>query len=145
MSLSSKARFRAYGAAALALTAVSTACNKDKLLQVTDPDLLNVADYQTPAAANALRYGVISLFNSAFDGGGDAFTVITGNMSDELLSSDTFDTRLTINARKSDEINSDMEGSYRSVLISTLVRERCQPANRLACAANSLTHTTRDR
>lgn len=115
MSLSSKGRSRAYAAAALALTALSTACNKDKLLQVTDPDLLNVADYKTPAAANALRYGVISLFNSSFDGGGDAFTVITGNMSDELLSSDTFDTRLTINARKSDEINSDMESTYRSV------------------------------
>ena len=82
MSLSSKGRTRAYAAAALALTAVSTACNKDKLLQVNDPDLLNVADYNTPAAANALRYGAISTFNTAFDGSGDAFTVITGNMSD---------------------------------------------------------------
>jgi hypothetical protein len=115
MSLSSKGRARAYAGAALALTALSSACNKDKMLQVTDPDLLNIGDYNTPAGADPLRYGVMSLFTSAFDGGTDAFTVITGNMSDELLSSDTFDTRLTINARKSDEINSDMESTYRSV------------------------------
>lgn len=123
MSLSSKGRSRAYAAAALALTAISTACNKDKLLQVNDPDLLNVSDYTTPAAANSLRYGVISVFDGAFDGGGDAFTIITGNMSDELLSSDTFDTRLTINARKSDEINSDMEGSYRAVQKARTIAE----------------------
>lgn len=113
MSLSSKGRSRAYSIAALALTAVSAVgCNKDKLLQVSDPDVLNVADYQTPAGADPLRFGVIRNFATAFDGSTDSFVTMTGNMADELLASDTFDGRLTINARRSVEVNNEMEAVY---------------------------------
>src|SRR5439155_22683140 len=84
--------------------AVLAGCQRETLLDVTDPDVLNVQDYTTAAGAIPLRIGVIANFTSAFDGGTDAFTVITGNMADELLASDTFDDRLTINARKSLEI-----------------------------------------
>ena len=95
--------------------AVLAGCQRETLLDVTDPDVLNVQDYTTAAGAIPLRIGVIANFTSAFDGGTDAFTVITGNMADELLASDTFDDRLTINARKSLEINTNMEGTYRSM------------------------------
>ena len=115
MGFSSKARSRAYSIAALALAAAAAGCKKDQLLQVTDPDILNPADYTTPAGSTPLRVGVIANFTSAFDGGTDSFTTITGNLADELLASDTFDGRLTINARRSAETNSEMEAVYRAM------------------------------
>src|SRR3954471_21833099 len=115
MAFSSKARSRAYAVAALALAASAAGCKKDSLLQVTDPDILNVDAYSTPAGATPLRVGVIANFNTAFDGGTDSFVTITGNLADELLASDTFDGRLTINARKSDEVNTEMEAVYRAM------------------------------
>jgi hypothetical protein len=122
MSFSSKTRSRAYAAAAVALTAlVAVGCSKDKLLQVTDPDVLNTGDYTSPAGADPLRFGAIRTFTAAFDGGSsstgvsngtDAFVTMTGNMADEMLASDTFDGRLTINARRSNEVNTEMEAVY---------------------------------
>ena len=113
MSLSSKGRSRVYSIAALALTAVAAVgCNKDKLLTVNDPDVLNVSDYQTPAGADPLRFGAIRTFATAFDGGTDSYVTISGNLADEMLASDTFDGRLTINARRSVDVNLEMEAVY---------------------------------
>lgn len=95
--------------------AAGLGCSTEQLTANTDPDILNVEDYNTPAGATPLRIGVIGNFNSAFDGGQDSFVTMTGNMSDELIASDTFDGRLTINARKSVEINSEMESVYRAL------------------------------
>jgi hypothetical protein len=107
-------RSRAYALAALALAAAA-GCNKDAITQVTDPDIFNTADYDTPAGANPLRIGVIANFVTAFDGGTDSYVTMSGNLGDEMLASDTFDGRLTINARKSVEINSEMETVYRNM------------------------------
>ena len=115
MFLSSKTRTRIVAGAAFALAATAAGCKKDSLLQVTDPDILNTGDYSTPAGATPLRIGVIANFTSAFDGGTDSFVTATGNLADELLASDTFDGRLTINARKSVETNSEMESVYRAM------------------------------
>jgi hypothetical protein len=115
MSLSSKTRARFYAGAALVIAATAAGCKKDSLLDVTDPDILNTADYTTPAGATPLRIGVIANFTSAFDGSTDSFVTMTGNLADELLASDTFDGRLTINARKSVETNSEMESVYRAM------------------------------
>ena len=60
MSVFSKARSRAYAAAALAIGAAAVGCNKDAITQVTDPDIFNVADYNTPAGAKPLRIGAIA-------------------------------------------------------------------------------------
>jgi hypothetical protein len=113
--LFSAARARAGVIAALALVLSTTACQKDSLLQVTDPDILNPGDFTTPAGATPLRIGVIANFTSAFDGATDSYVTMSGNLADELLASDTFDGRLTINARRSAEINSEMEGVYRAM------------------------------
>jgi hypothetical protein len=102
--------------AAVAVAAGALAgCSRDKFVNVTDPDILNVGDYNTPAGAIPLRIGVIANFTQAFDGGTDSYTTMSGNLADELLASDTFDGRLTINARKSVENNSEMESVYRSM------------------------------
>jgi len=113
---SAAARARAGIVAGIALSvAAGVGCSTEELTANTDPDILNVDDYNTPAGATPLRIGVIGSFNSAFDGGQDSFVTMTGNMSDELIASDTFDGRLTINARKSVEINAEMEGIYRAL------------------------------
>ncbi|HEY4219321.1 MAG TPA: hypothetical protein VGM67_19390 [Gemmatimonadaceae bacterium] len=110
MSFSATVRSRAYIAAGFALTLGGlSACKNDSLLQVTDPDILNVSDYNTPAGADPLRLGVISNFQGAFDG---SFVIDTGNLTDEMLASDTFNERLGINARKSDPVEANGSGTY---------------------------------
>jgi hypothetical protein len=121
MSLSARARTRACLAAGLALTTgVVAGCKSDQLLSFNDPDVLNIGDYQTPDGAEPLRLGVISTFNGAFDGS-DGFVVLGGTMTDEMLASDTFDQRLTTNARKTDDQNASTNG-----LFSSLQRARTQ-------------------
>ncbi len=101
--------------AALSLGALG-ACKSSEILNVSSPDVLGVAAYSTPAGADALRYGVMGDFAYAYDGNTDAYTVISGNLADEIYTTDTFDDRLTINARKSLEVNANMESSYRNVM-----------------------------
>ena len=105
----------AFMAATLALVAAGVGCKKGELLQVTDPDIQNPGPFSTPAGATPLRVGVIADFVSAFDGGTDSYVTMSGNLADELLASDTFDGRLTINARKSVETNTEMEAVYRAM------------------------------
>jgi len=105
----------AISAAALAFAAVAVGCKQQELLQVTDPDIQNPGPFSTPTGATPLRVGVIADFVSAFDGGTDSYVTMSGNLADELLASDTFDGRLTINARKSVETNSEMEAVYRAM------------------------------
>jgi hypothetical protein len=115
MSFSPKAHARASVATVAALAAFAAGCKKDSLTQVTDPDILNPGAFSTPNGATPLRVGVIADFTTAFDGGTDSFVTMSGNLADELLASDTFDGRLTINARKSAETNSEMEAVYRNM------------------------------
>jgi hypothetical protein len=115
MSFSATARSRAYIAAGFALTLGGlSACKDNSLLQVTDPDILNVADYNTPAGADPLRLGVVANFQNAFDGG-EAFTIVTGNLADEMLASDTFNERMGVNARKSDPVEANASGTYNNL------------------------------
>ncbi|MGH9887505.1 MAG: tetratricopeptide repeat protein, partial [bacterium] len=116
MSFSAMARSRAWIVTGVALSvAAAVGCSTEQLTANTDPDILNIEDYNTPAGATPLRIGVIGNFTSAFDGGTDSFVTITGNLADEILASDTFDGRLTINARKSVEVNTEMEAVYRAL------------------------------
>jgi hypothetical protein len=102
------------GTAALALGALG-ACKSDKILNVSTPDVLAPEAFSTPAGADPIRFGVISDFVRAYDGNTDAYTVITGNLADELYATDTFDDRLTINSRRSIDINSSTETEYRYI------------------------------
>jgi hypothetical protein len=103
------------GTAALSL-GVLGACKSSEILNVSTPDVLGVGAYTTPAGVDPLRYGVVGDFAYAFDGNvADAFTVVTGTLADELYASDTFDDRLSINARRSIEVNTNMEAEYRNL------------------------------
>src|SRR3569833_38573 len=107
-------RSRAFSAAILAAgTLAIGACKTDRILNATAPDVLPIDAYNTPDGADPLRYGVISDFVRSFDGNIDAFTVISGTLADEIYASDTFDDRLSVNARRPVEINGIMESEYR--------------------------------
>jgi hypothetical protein len=102
------------GAAALTIIALA-ACNRDQILSVTNPDILNPAVFNTPTGTDPLRFGVISDFTVGYDGSTDSFTTMGGDMADELLASDTFNERLSVNARTPVEINSSTEAVYRAL------------------------------
>ncbi|MFN9255743.1 MAG: hypothetical protein ACK6DR_09220 [Gemmatimonas sp.] len=100
----------------VAAAAVTLAgCNLNSALDITDPDVLNVADYNSPAGANPVRLGVLQDFTQAFSGTQDGIVVMTGNMADEIYSTDTFDDRLFPNHRRTNEQLAAVVGAYRAL------------------------------
>ncbi len=102
-------------AAVMLATGFVSACSVDSVLDVTDPDVLNVSDFNSPAGANPLRFGVIGDFAVAFSGTQDGVIVMTGNMADEIYSTDTFDDRLLPNARRTNENLPSLDATYRNL------------------------------
>lgn len=97
------------------LGAISLGCSPDQILDVTDPDILNIQDYSTAVGANALRNGVISDFQAVYAGSIDGVIVSTGNLADEIRSTDTFEDRLSVSSRTVIENNPAMLTTYRSL------------------------------
>ena len=81
----------------LAVLALSS-CSTDTL-DITDPDIINVGDVQTASGVTAMRNGAVQDFNVVFSGTVDGFIVQTGNMADEIITTDTFFDRLLVNER----------------------------------------------
>jgi len=101
-------------AAVCAASVLASACSAD-VLEVVDPDVLNVGDYSTPAGAAPLKNGVLADFYNAFSGSIDGVVVVTGALSDEVRANDTFIDRMSVDARKVEEVNPNMETPYRGL------------------------------
>nr|MBA3466578.1 hypothetical protein [Gemmatimonadaceae bacterium] len=109
--------------AALALFAGAlplVSCNRDRILNIVDPDVVDPADLNTPAAAEALRLGALSRLNNAttgFTGGslGEGAFFFGGLLADELRSGDTFVQRDQTDQRSIQTTNSGMTGVARQV------------------------------
>lgn len=106
---------RSAGAALLA-AGLLAACSTSTL-EITDPDVLNAADYETAAGATPLRLGVIQDFANVYSGNAslENVIVVSGNVSDEMYSTDTFDDRLFPNQRAMNENLPAMDGFYRNM------------------------------
>lgn len=91
------------------------ACDVDSQLDITDPDVLNVGDFNSPAGATPVRLGVIGDFTVAFSGTQDGVVVMSGNLADEVYSTDTFDGRLFPNARTTNDQLDQVAGAYRNL------------------------------
>ena len=106
---------RAAGAALLAVGLLG-GCSTSTL-EIVDPDVLNVADYATAAGANPLRLGVIQDFQNVYSGNAslENVIVVSGNVSDEMYSTDTFDDRLFPNQRAMNENLPALDGFYRNM------------------------------
>jgi hypothetical protein len=104
--------FMLAGAALLTLVG---GCKSSEILNVTNPDILAPGVFNTPTGTDPLRFGVISDFTLAFDGNTDSFTTMSGDMSDEMVASDTFAERLSVNSRSPIDVNSSTESVYRNL------------------------------
>lgn len=109
-------RFIRPASAAFLAVGVAAGCTTDTL-EITDPDVLNVEDYATTAGATPLRLGVIQDFQNVFSGNANLenMIVVTGNVSDEMYSTDTFDDRLFPNQRAMNDNLPAMDGFYRNL------------------------------
>src|SRR3954471_17494157 len=93
-----KFRARLKAVVALTLTAgMLAACSKDKILTVTDPDIINPSNLNSAEAAEALRVGALSRLSDMTaglipNGGslGEGIFFFAGAVADEWRSTDTF-------------------------------------------------------
>jgi hypothetical protein len=105
----------AMGAAAAA--ALLGACNTDKIVQVTDPDIINGTDLNSPDGAEALRVGAMARFIGAttgYNGGssGETLWMYSGLLADEWQTSDTFQQRIETDARHVIDSNANIANGY---------------------------------
>lgn len=109
-------RFIRPASAVFLAVGVAAGCTTDTL-EITDPDVLNVNDYATTAGATPLRLGVIQDFQNVFSGNAslESMVVVTGNVSDEMYSTDTFDDRLFPNQRAMNDNLPALDGFYRNL------------------------------
>ena len=109
-------RFIRPASAAFLAVGVAAGCTTDTL-EITDPDVLNVDAYSTAAGATPLRLGVIQDFTNVFSGNAslENMIVVTGNVSDEMYSTDTFDDRLFPNQRAMNDNLPALDGFYRNL------------------------------
>ncbi|HYE85179.1 MAG TPA: RagB/SusD family nutrient uptake outer membrane protein [Vicinamibacterales bacterium] len=110
---------RAARLTAAALTGfVLSACSTDELLTVTDPDIINPSDVNSPAGANAVRLGALARLNAATTGapaGGEGLIQLGGLLADEWRSGDTFIDRDEIDQRNTRRENTFLLGATRQI------------------------------
>jgi len=92
---------RPVGAMAAALAAVG--CSSD-LLNVPTPDVIAEAAIGGSLGVTTLRNGSMQDFIVAYSGTQDGFIVATGNLGDEIQTTDTFADRYNTDARNSNEL-----------------------------------------
>jgi hypothetical protein len=109
-------RSRALGAAAAALALSLSACQtaNDRLLGVTDPDIINPSDIVSADGAVALANGAIGTFRS-ITGGGESTWLFGGLLADEWSTSSTFIQNDETDQRVIQEFNSSITGMMRQL------------------------------
>ncbi len=100
--------------AAAGLLALFAACNSDKLLTVTDPDVARPEALQGAGALPAQRAGAIGNFGVAFNGGASDVEQVhlSGLLSDEFINTETFPTRIEIDQRAMTLTNTSLIGTF---------------------------------
>ena len=120
----SRALVRGALGVALAGGALTSACSPDKLLEVTDPDIVNPEVLRTPAGADALRLGALLQLSKATGGNDqvdvntsniDTMILLSGLLADEFRSGDTFVQRDETDRRSVQAQNANVDGAYRAI------------------------------
>ena len=95
----------------------AAACNSDKFIAVDAPDVVTLPELQGKASLNSLLGGAISNFQVAFSGssGLEGQVVYSGLLGDELRITDTFGTRIEIDARDIQDNNSNATAVFRAL------------------------------
>ena len=120
----SSALRRPLGAALMAVSLLAaSACSTDDILGVTDPDIINPEDVQSPAGADAVRLGALARFNTATSGGESLF-LLGGLFADEWINGDSFIARQEIDQRVVTAENTFLTGANRSLHRARLSAEQ---------------------
>ena len=102
-------------AAAALLVAIATGCmSSDRILSVEDPDIINPADVQSPAGANAVRIGALARLNTATSGDESLF-LLGGMLGDEWINGDSFIDRQQVDQRVIVTSNSFLTTASRAI------------------------------
>lgn len=96
----------------IALTAAS--CSSSEFLGLEDPDIINPANVQSAAGANAVRLGALARLNSATSGG-ESLLLLGGLFSDEWINGDSFIGRQEIDQRSITVQNSFLTDASRGL------------------------------
>jgi len=97
---------------------VLMACSPEKILDVTDPDIIDPKNANSPSGAIALHAGAIGEFSFAIvgdNGANEGQILVGGLMTDEYMHSGTFPTRLEYEQRKALEDNGTLTGVFRNL------------------------------
>lgn len=131
-------RSRALSAAAAALALSLSACQtaNDRLLGVTDPDIISPSDIVNADGAVALANGTIGTFRS-ITGGGESTWLFGGLLADEWSTSSTFIQNDETDQRVIQDFNSSITGMLRQ-----LYRTRTR-ANEAIVALNKYSPSSR--
>ena len=89
-------------------------CDSKKILSVTDPDVAKPANLDNEAALPALRAGAIGAFGIAYDGvaSDEEQVQLSGSLSDELINTETFPTRIEFDQRAQTLGNTSLVGTF---------------------------------
>ncbi|HEU6452280.1 MAG TPA: hypothetical protein VFT57_12740, partial [Gemmatimonadaceae bacterium] len=116
-AISTRRRMRLAAAvtALTALTALSlSACSVEKILDVSDPDIINPSDISTKQGVEALRLGTIARLNQATTGE-ESFLLLGGLLADEWRSGDSYLDRDETDQRNVSARNGFLEDATRNV------------------------------
>jgi hypothetical protein len=110
----------------LAILAAVLACNTDKALQVTDPDVARPSALLGAAALPTLRAGAVGNFGVAYNGGAaDVEQVhLSALLSDEFINTETFPTRIEIDQRAISITNTSLTNTVQGGTFFDLTRAR---------------------
>src|SRR5438105_4286779 len=93
------------------------ACNTDRILQVTDPDVARPEALSGVAAIPTLRAGAIGDFGVAYNGGASDVEQVhlSALLSDEFINTETFPTRIEIDQRAMTLTNTSLSGTFYNI------------------------------
>ncbi|MEO7102487.1 MAG: hypothetical protein ABI311_03910 [Gemmatimonadaceae bacterium] len=111
---------------ALALATTLSACDTNKILQVTDPDVARPDAFTSASAIPALFAGALGSFGTAVNGSaGDVEQVqLSGSLSDELINTETFPTRIEIDQRTQTITNTSLGPVFLNITRARAAAER---------------------
>jgi hypothetical protein len=94
-------RLGIFSALAACATISLSACDTNKVLQVTDPDVARPVALDAPSALPALRAGAIGSFGTAYNGptADEEQVDLSASLGDEFINTETFPTRIEFDQR----------------------------------------------
>lgn len=99
------------------LAASLAACDSEKILEVTDPDVATPESLEGSASLSVVHAGAIGDFQLGYSGssGSEGLVQMSALFADEYVNSETFPTRIEVDQREIQEDNATMTGIMRNI------------------------------